>query len=237
MGREASSEDESAGTEVVTARSPSDVLRLVVAVVLLLVLLLVQWLFGDTLVTFASDLLRGYQAIPHWIVDVLVIGSRILAVAVLVFGLLLTLRPQRLAHARDRPRRRRARRRAGPAARTASGRGRRRAGRPISPTASDPRPIRDFPTSVGVGVVGAALTAAAPWLSRGWRRWGWVLSARPRAHPLPRLAALLRLAAAGAHRVDRRRRHARPAGRSVTPPDAASIADGTGSATACPWRH
>ena len=32
-----------------------------------------------------------------------------------------------------------------------------------------------FPTVWGIAGVAAALTAAAPWLSRGWRRAGWVL--------------------------------------------------------------
>ena len=45
-------------------RSPADVLRLVVAVAVLLVLLGVQWLFGDTLTRFAADLLSGLAAIP-----------------------------------------------------------------------------------------------------------------------------------------------------------------------------
>ena len=127
MGREASSEDESAGTEVVT-RSPLDVLRLVVAIVLLLVLFLVQWLFGDTLVGFISDLLRGYQAIPKWIVNVLAIGGRILAVAVLVFGLLFTILRSGLAHARNSPRGRHAGCRTCPSPERPRGRGRRRAG-------------------------------------------------------------------------------------------------------------
>ena len=45
-------------------RSPADILRLVVAATILVVLLVVEWLFGDTLVTFASDLLRGLDALP-----------------------------------------------------------------------------------------------------------------------------------------------------------------------------
>jgi undecaprenyl-diphosphatase len=32
-----------------------------------------------------------------------------------------------------------------------------------------------FPTAVGIAVITAVLTAAAPWLSRRWRRIGWVL--------------------------------------------------------------
>ena len=32
-----------------------------------------------------------------------------------------------------------------------------------------------FPSAIGIGVVAAVLTAAAPWLSRRWRRAGWTL--------------------------------------------------------------
>jgi undecaprenyl-diphosphatase len=172
MGHGGSSEDESAGIEVVT-RSPSDVLRLVVGVVLLLVLFLVQWLFGDTLVGFISDLLRGYQAIPNWIVNVVAIGGRILAVAFLVFGLLLTivrsgwrmLATVVLAAA------------LGVALvlllngviDVADGALVTDLTNGLGP-ATDPR----FPSIGGIGAIVAALTAGAPWLSRAWRRWGWV---------------------------------------------------------------
>src|SRR5262249_20160501 len=32
-----------------------------------------------------------------------------------------------------------------------------------------------FPTAIGIAVVAAVVTASAPWLSRRWRRLGWVL--------------------------------------------------------------
>ena len=54
-------------------RSPADVLRLVVAGIALLLLAVVWWLFGDDLVAFGSDLLRGLSAVPQWIVDVVVL--------------------------------------------------------------------------------------------------------------------------------------------------------------------
>src|SRR5262249_11089466 len=38
-----------------------------------------------------------------------------------------------------------------------------------------PLTTEGFPSVAGVGVVAAMLTAAAPWLSRRWRRAGWVL--------------------------------------------------------------
>ena len=57
-------------------RSPADVLRLIVAAAALLALVVVEWLFGDTLVAFGSDLLRGMDAVPQWIIDVVVLGTR-----------------------------------------------------------------------------------------------------------------------------------------------------------------
>src|SRR5262249_19850559 len=44
-------------------RSPADVLRLVVAVIVIAVLWLIEWLFDDTLVAFVSDLLNGLHAV------------------------------------------------------------------------------------------------------------------------------------------------------------------------------
>ena len=66
-------------------------LRLVTAAVLLLVLLLVQWLFGDTLTRFAADLLSGLAAVPDWIVNVVIVGTRILVVVVIGGGFVVTL--------------------------------------------------------------------------------------------------------------------------------------------------
>ena len=49
----------------------------------LLVILVVERVFGNALVGFASDLLRGLDAVPQWMVDAVVVGTRILAVVVL----------------------------------------------------------------------------------------------------------------------------------------------------------
>jgi len=72
--------------QTAVVRSPVDVLRLVVAAVVLLVVVLVAWWFGDTLVAFASDLLRGLDAVPQWILDAVVIVTRALAVVVVGGG-------------------------------------------------------------------------------------------------------------------------------------------------------
>lgn len=153
-------------------RSPADVLRLVVAAVTLLVVVVVEWIFGDDLVAFASDLLRGLDAVPEWIARVVVFATRALALIVLGGGLVWALLHRRwrmlvtvvIAGAA--------------AALLAS---------PLdSVVDTEPgRTIVDLDlgflsreaiaTTRGIAVVAAALTAAAPWLSRRWRRAGWAL--------------------------------------------------------------
>ena len=154
-------------------RSPSDVLRLVVAVAVLLVLLLVQWLFGDTLTRFAADLLSGLAAIPHWIVNVVIVGTRVLVVVVIGGGFVVTLLRGRwrflftvgaaaviagaLAWLLDR---------IGPSAAT-----------DVIQVTDVLKPLngRGFPSGPGVAAAAAIVTAAAPWVARRWRRAGWAL--------------------------------------------------------------
>src|SRR5688500_13491533 len=71
--------------------APADVLRLAVAVVALILTVLTKWLFGDTLVGFAADLLRGLEAVPQWMIDGFVLAVRLVSAVVLVAGLLLTI--------------------------------------------------------------------------------------------------------------------------------------------------
>ena len=155
------------------SRSPADVLRLVVAVAVLGVLLLVQWLFGDTLIAFASELLAGFSALPRWIVDAVAIGTRVLALGVLVIGLVVTLARNdrratlttllgvalaavvvpllaQLSLAPD--------------------------GAQVVAVSVDGGPLSaaTSPTAVGIGMIAAALTTAAPWLDRRWRHAGWI---------------------------------------------------------------
>jgi tRNA A-37 threonylcarbamoyl transferase component Bud32 len=163
-----------AGGSRAIARSPADVLRLVAAAVVVVVVLLVELLVGDALVEFASDLLRGLDALPQWIVDVIVIGTRVLAVIVLGGGLCWTLYRRRwrllistvaaaaLAVALfavldwlvD----------------TDPGRDLVETGPSLGPLTSDASV-----STAGVAAVAAVLTAAAPWMSRRWREIGWVL--------------------------------------------------------------
>jgi hypothetical protein len=168
------------GTVVVEApkpsveRSPSDLLRLATATALLAALLLVQALFGDTLISFASELLRGLDALPHWIVHTVVVATRVLAIVVIGGGLVVTLWHARLrvlvtlvaaglvavglAALLDA---------------FAPGSGTEVVN--VDNHLVGPLTAAGFPTTLGVAVVTAVLTAAAPWLSRRWRRIGWLL--------------------------------------------------------------
>jgi undecaprenyl-diphosphatase len=150
-------------------RSPSDVLRLVVSSVLLLALLGAELWFGETLVKFAHDLLRGLESVPAWLLDTVVTLTRLLAMVFLVGGLLVTLLRARwrflvvVAVAG-----------AGAALLTV-------VLGPVDPDAAraaadlDGLVAAGFPTAIGLAVTAAVATAAAPWLTRRWRRLAWVL--------------------------------------------------------------
>jgi undecaprenyl-diphosphatase len=155
-------------------RSPADVLRLVVASVTVLLLLLLEWLAGGSLVRFFSDLFRGVDAVPHAAFDVVVIATRLLGVIVLVGGLARTLRRRRwrmlltvavagvvavgafaLADALVEPER-------GAEQWTAD-------------ETLDPLATEGWLSTGAVAAVSAMLTAAAPWVDRRWRRAAWAL--------------------------------------------------------------
>jgi undecaprenyl-diphosphatase len=120
----------------------------------------------------SRELLVGLSAVPTWLVDVIVIVTRLLAVVALVGGLVIAVRSGGwrmvgtaglgaaiaavliLLLEASTPAR-------GPAVTVSDSLG------PLTATG--------FPTAVGLGTVTAALTAAAPWLSRRARRIGWAL--------------------------------------------------------------
>src|SRR3954452_3002055 len=165
--------DETHSATAYVARSPADVLRLVVALAALVALLLLEWLFGDTLVGLASDVLRGLGALPHWIVDAVAIGIRVLAALVLIAGLVFTVVRSgwripltvaavvAIACALVTV-----------LANLTSTRG----GSTVVDVTTGLGPVTDrgFPSTFGIAALTAALTAGAPWLSRRWRHWGWV---------------------------------------------------------------
>jgi undecaprenyl-diphosphatase len=159
---------------VVIERSPADVVRVVTAAAALLALLLIEWLFGDTLIAFGTELLRGLDALPQWIVDAVVIGTRLLAIVMIGGGFLWSLFRHRwvmlvrvaaagllaalLVTLLDRL--------------IDVDKGAAPVGVEVDVVVIDDG---GFPSAVGIGVVAGVLTAAAPWLSRRWRRLGWAL--------------------------------------------------------------
>ena len=155
------------------ARSPSDVLRAGVAACSLSGLLLLQWASGDTLLRFSRDLLRGSDALPSWIVYFVVVGTRLLACVLLGGGLALALRRGRwrlLARIVA----------SGAIAVLFAVLGDAVTERPQPPVVALSGALGaldhgHFPTVSGLAVITAGVTAAAPWISRRWRRSGWVL--------------------------------------------------------------
>jgi undecaprenyl-diphosphatase len=153
----------------VETRSPSDVLRLVVASALLLVLFLVERLFGETFTQFTTDLLSGLSAVPSWLLDAVVSLTRVGTSLFLLGGLVLAVL--------------RGRWRLIVVAGVAVGLGVLLVVLlgPVDPTAG-PKVVdlqglvpSQFPTAAGVAAGASFATAAAPWLTRRWRRIAWVL--------------------------------------------------------------
>jgi hypothetical protein len=152
--------------------SPVDVLRLITAASGVLVIVVIALLFGDTLTTFAAQLLTGLDAVPTWIVDVVVVGLRILGVAVLggilvfvVSGrrwrMLLTVVAAAIVAValfallealidRDEP--------------------------PSLVNAPTLGALAKVSSPATIAALAAILTAGAPWLGRHWRRSGWTLA-------------------------------------------------------------
>jgi undecaprenyl-diphosphatase len=151
-------------------RSPSDVLRFGVAVLLLAGCCLIEIFFGDAWVSFLSDLTRGGSAVASWVV-VLVLGTaRGLAVLFLVGGFVATVLHGRwrflavvtvagalgalgevlIAHVDPS------------------------AGSRVLDSANA---FASFPGTIGLAATTAVVTSSAPWLSRRWRRIGWLFVA------------------------------------------------------------
>ena len=148
-------------------------LRLALGAGLLVVVLVIIGLFGETIVAFVDDLLRGIDAIPQWLLATLVVGSRVLAAVLLVAGIVAVL-----VHRRWR-------------VLVTTGGAALVAGlvtaalqalntpetRALASVSVSLGPITGsrFPSGTGVAVIAAAATAASPWLSRRWRRLAWTL--------------------------------------------------------------
>jgi undecaprenyl-diphosphatase len=153
--------------------SPVDVLRMVVAGSGLVVLLLVEWWFGDSVVSFASDLLRGLDAIDRDVATVAVVVVRVLALGLLVvgFGLVLVRGQWRFL------------------ASVSAGAGLAVVLHLLVDGAFDVEapPLvetedwlgmlsgRGFPTAAGLAAVTGVVAAGVPWCPRRQRRIGWAL--------------------------------------------------------------
>lgn len=151
--------------------APSDVLRVIVAAVVLLVTVILGILFHDGITQFLADLLRGLDVLPEWLVTALVLVAELLAVVLIGGGLVVSIvrREWRflatiavavavalLLFVLLQPL-------------TDGG----------SPSVTDlnrsltPVAPESLPSSVAV--VTAVVAAAAPWVSRRWRRLAWTL--------------------------------------------------------------
>ncbi len=154
-------------------RSPTDVLRAVVAAVVLGVLVLLGTLFGNEIQSFLAELLRGVDAIGVHVLDAVVIGTRAFTVVVALAGIGAALVTRRwrllvtvvLAGA------------LGAAIAAVATQVIDTVEAPLVNPSVDLGLVsrNDFPTLAGVGAAAALLTAAEPWLGRRWRRVGWLL--------------------------------------------------------------
>jgi tRNA A-37 threonylcarbamoyl transferase component Bud32 len=169
----------SAPTEIIasepgrTAKAPTDVLRLAVSVTALLIVVVIGALFDDAIVGFVSDLVRGFEALPTWLVTGVVVLGQILGIVIVVGGAAVTV----------------ARRRwfllVVTAAAAAAAVAITLLVLPIvdhvAPQATEVDESYtvlapdEVVSTVGLAMVAAVVTAAAPWVSRRWRRAGWTL--------------------------------------------------------------
>ena len=154
-------------------RSPSDVLRLTVSTIVLLIALVLQWWFEDRLVNTTSDLLRGLDTIPSWLITATVGFTWVLGLVMVVGGLVVALAGRRW--------------RALLAALVAAvlalglasllGAGREVTAPAVTDTGTALSSFVEHagPTELAVAVAAAVATGAGPWASRRWRRVAWLV--------------------------------------------------------------
>jgi glycosyltransferase 2 family protein len=155
------------------AEAPTDALRLAVAVISLLAVVVIGAFFDEAIVGFVADLTLGIEALPARLITGLVLFGQILGVIVVVGGAVMALVHRRWLLL----------------AITAAA-----AGvavlltlliRPIvdyvEPSVADVDgsytllPSDRVASTVGLTILAAVVTAAAPWISRRWRRAGWTV--------------------------------------------------------------
>jgi len=139
-----------------------------VAATVVLFIVVLEAVAGDTLVSFANDLFVGLSAIPRWIVQGFAAVARCAAVAVLVLGVVQAVREGRWSFLA----------RSGAGAVLGASVYALVALSDLSSGGSAPVDgivVAGFPSAIGLAAIGGALTAAAPWLSRFWRQASWIL--------------------------------------------------------------
>jgi glycosyltransferase 2 family protein len=156
-----------------TAKAPTDVLRLAVAVAALLIVVVIGVFFDDAIVGFVSDLVRGFEALPTWLVTGMVVLGQILGVVIIIGGAAAAIVRRRWFLL---------------AVTTAAAAAAVAMTLLITPIVDHVAPqateVDESYTlvatdgtlsTVGLAMVAAMVTAAAPWVSRRWRRLGWTL--------------------------------------------------------------
>ena len=151
--------------------APSDVLRLVVAAIALVTVVVLGLLFHGGITEFLSDLLRGLNALPEWLVTTLVLIAELLGlvligggfvvalwrrewrylasiVLAIVVGVALFVLLQPLAEGGNVT---------------------------VTDLNTSLTPVDPDELPAGVALVTALVTAAAPWVSRRWRRLAWTM--------------------------------------------------------------
>ena len=151
--------------------APTDVLRAVVAAVVLAATVVLGALFHGGVTEFLADLLRGLDRLPEWFVTALVLLAELLALVLIGGGLVVALVRREWRYLATivvavavalllfvvlQP--------------VADG------GRPsVTDLNTSLTPVEPNDVPGGVALVTAIVTAAAPWVSRRWRRWAWAM--------------------------------------------------------------
>jgi undecaprenyl-diphosphatase len=156
-----------------TAKAPTDVLRLAVAAGTLLVVVVIGALFDDAIVGFTADLIRGLETLPTWLVTTTVVFGQVLGLVVIVGGAVLAAVQRRWFLLVTT------------AAAAAAAVALTLLLRPIvdhfEPQVAHVDasytlvPADRVASSVGLAMLAAVVTTAAPWISRRWRRAGWTV--------------------------------------------------------------
>ncbi len=154
-------------------RSPADVLRVVVAAGCLAVVLLLQWLAGDTLARNGHDTLRGLDTLPSWLVTGVVAVTWLAGLVTFVGGAVMALLGRRWRALRAGA--------LGVALALVADGLLVAAGGPTAPpvavhgSALDVFVDHPSATELALAVSAALATAAAPWVGRAWRRGAWTV--------------------------------------------------------------